>query len=80
MLFWLNLKLLCVPADASPQVLKFVRLENQMKVPTDYEQAFQRADLTFQYQRVYDIENDTVTTLQPVPADLDILQLDFLGP
>ncbi|RUS16026.1 hypothetical protein BC937DRAFT_91681 [Endogone sp. FLAS-F59071] len=55
-------------------------MEGQMRVPPDYEQAFQRAELTFQYQRVYDIDTCTLTTLTPVPEGMDVGKMDFLGP
>ncbi|KAL1925794.1 uncharacterized protein VTP21DRAFT_677 [Calcarisporiella thermophila] len=62
------------------RALKALRLENQMKIPPDYEQGFQRAELTFLYQRVYDPETAALSTLNPVPEDLDISMMEFLGP
>lgn len=51
-----------------------------MRVPPDYEQAFQRAELTFRHQRVYDMDTCALTTLTPVPEGMDADKMDFIGP
>ncbi|ORY08295.1 PIN domain-like protein, partial [Basidiobolus meristosporus CBS 931.73] len=35
------------------RVIRILRLENSLKIPADYEQKFQRAELTFRHQHVY---------------------------
>ncbi|KAG0235185.1 Rad2 nuclease [Actinomortierella wolfii] len=67
------------------RVIKDIRMENtSVRVPTNYEQLFEQADLTFLYARVYDIDKMCLVHLNEVPEDLkDILatpEYDFLGP
>ncbi|KAF9972046.1 Rad2 nuclease [Actinomortierella ambigua] len=67
------------------RVIKDVRMENtSVRVPTNYEQLFEQADMTFLYARVYDMDKKCLVHLNEVPDDLkDILatsEYDFLGP
>ncbi|RUS29506.1 PIN domain-like protein, partial [Jimgerdemannia flammicorona] len=62
------------------KVIRSVRMDGQLRVPPDYEKAFRRAELTFWYQRVYDLDARALTTVNPVPQGLDISEMDFLGP
>ncbi|OZJ03433.1 hypothetical protein BZG36_03184 [Bifiguratus adelaidae] len=66
--------------NTAEKAIKFLRLEGQHKVPRDYEQDFQRAELTFLFQRVYDMDTKFLVTVTPLPPDIDITDMDFLGP
>ncbi|CAM0140562.1 unnamed protein product [Umbelopsis sp. WA50703] len=61
------------------KVLQFIRIEGKMKVPTDYELDFQRAEFTFLYQRVYDMDSRTMVHLTALPKELDAKEMVFLG-
>ncbi|KAF9157572.1 Rad2 nuclease [Actinomortierella ambigua] len=67
------------------RVIKDVRMENtSTRVPINYEQQFEQADMTFLYARVYDMDQKCLVHLSEVPDDLkDLLatsEYDFLGP
>ncbi|KAF8981340.1 Rad2 nuclease [Entomortierella lignicola] len=67
------------------RVIKHIRMENtNVKIPTDYEEAFHKADLTFLYARVYDPVSKSLVHLNTVPEELEELvqteEYDFLGP
>jgi exonuclease-1 len=61
------------------KVLQFLRFEGKTIVPADYELDFNRAEFTFLYQRVYDIDSGEMIHLNPVPANLDTTDMSFLG-
>ncbi|KAE8250947.1 hypothetical protein A4X13_0g4231 [Tilletia indica] len=62
------------------KVLQAVRLEGKLRVPPTYAHDFRRAELTFLHQRVIDPRNMTLTTITPIPAGVDDLAMDFIGP
>ncbi|CDR45412.1 CYFA0S18e01266g1_1 [Cyberlindnera fabianii] len=47
-----------------------LRLEGKVKVPEEFELEYQKADISFQFQRVFDPVTNTVTTLSAVPESL----------
>ncbi|KAJ3195857.1 Rad2 nuclease [Irineochytrium annulatum] len=68
-----------------PQVVekwkKWGRIIHAPPVKTGYLEAFYKADLTFQYQRVFDLASGRLVHLNEVPSDVDPETLsDFLGP
>ncbi|KAK9086045.1 hypothetical protein Sjap_026456 [Stephania japonica] len=60
------------------KVIKHLRY-NTSSVPPLYEESFQKALWTFQYQRVYDATKEDIVHLADIPEDLGH-DLDFLGP
>ncbi|KAK0544796.1 hypothetical protein OC846_005920 [Tilletia horrida] len=62
------------------KVLQAVRLEGKMRVPPDYARNFRRAELTFLHQRVIDPRTRALTTLTPIPAGVDEMAMNFIGP
>ncbi|KAG0259207.1 Rad2 nuclease [Mortierella polycephala] len=67
------------------KVVKYLRMENSnMKIQSDYEDAFRKADLTFLYARVFDPISKSMAHLNPVPEELKEFfkteEYDFLGP
>ncbi|KAF9988781.1 Rad2 nuclease [Mortierella antarctica] len=67
------------------RAVKYLRMEStSMKIQSDYEEAFRRADLTFLYARVYDPVTRSMVHLNSIPDELEELvqteEYDFLGP
>jgi len=62
------------------KALRCLRFEGKYKIPANYAQAFERAKLTFRYQRVYDIDEKKLVHLRKLPDALQGAQLDYLGP
>ncbi|SPQ94599.1 unnamed protein product (mitochondrion) [Plasmodiophora brassicae] len=62
-----------------PRVLRRIRMQGRIRVPRDYEDAANRAELTFRHQRVFDLDRDRLAHLQPLPATFDD-DTSFLGP
>lgn len=61
------------------RILRMLQFDGQYHVPTGYLEAFQRAELTFLYQRVFcPVVNDIVMINLPPPG-YDDEKLDFLG-
>ncbi|KAG9290675.1 hypothetical protein G9A89_011638 [Geosiphon pyriformis] len=61
------------------KVIKFLQLHDKYHVPSDYEENFIRAELTFLHQKVFDLTTQRVVTFNPVPEQLDFEKLDFIG-
>ncbi|KAJ1654244.1 Rad2 nuclease [Dispira simplex] len=65
------------------RAIQDIRLQGKYNVPTDYEINFKRADFTFLYQRVYDPREKVMTTLHPLPEQLEMASEDgslaFIG-
>ncbi|KAG2172212.1 hypothetical protein INT43_004753 [Umbelopsis isabellina] len=61
------------------KVLQYIRFEGKTKVPTDYELDFNRAEFTFLYQMVYDMDSRTMVHLTSLPKELDAKEMVFLG-
>lgn len=62
------------------KVLQAVRLEGRMRVPPSYHQQFEQAEKTFLYQRVWDPRSEQLTTLNPLPDDVGLEALQYIGP
>ncbi|GAA5849498.1 hypothetical protein JCM8547_000473 [Rhodosporidiobolus lusitaniae] len=62
------------------KVIQFVRLEGQLNVPRDYLDTFRRAELTFLHQHVFDPVSRKLTHLHPLPDNLSLDDLPFIGP
>ncbi|CAM6044867.1 unnamed protein product [Sphagnum compactum] len=60
------------------KVIKHLKFSGVM-IDQHYEEAFERAILTFQHQRVYDPSRNNIVHLTDAPSDLGT-DLDFLGP
>ena len=52
------------------KVIKFLRLEGQLRVPRNYDTEFRRAEWTFLHQRVFCPEAGRLVHLEPLPAHL----------
>ncbi|KAL8278126.1 hypothetical protein RQP46_009450 [Phenoliferia psychrophenolica] len=61
------------------KVIQFVRLAGQHKVPLDYPAQFQRAELTFCHQRVFDPASKALVHLEPLAAGVDASSMPFVG-
>ncbi|KAH8553521.1 PIN domain-like protein [Umbelopsis sp. PMI_123] len=61
------------------KVIQFIRFEGKIPVPADYELDFNRAEFTFLYQRVYDMDTGEIVYLTPLPESLDTSDMSFLG-
>jgi exonuclease-1 len=61
------------------KVIQFIRFEGKIPVPADYELDFNRAEFTFLYQRVYDMDTGEIVYLTPLPESLDTNDMSFLG-
>ncbi|KAK9766812.1 hypothetical protein K7432_003832 [Basidiobolus ranarum] len=61
------------------RVIRILRLEGSLKIPVDYEQKFQRAELTFLHQQVYCPEAMGLVPLNPIEEGLDLIIVDFIG-
>ncbi|CAG8521581.1 7569_t:CDS:2, partial [Funneliformis caledonium] len=63
------------------KVIQYLKNNNKIKVPPNYENDFKKAELAFLYQRVFDIETERLITLNPIPKDLNISpNTDYIGP
>jgi exonuclease-1 len=64
------------------KVLRALKFDGKMKVPEGYFEAFKRADMTFQYQRVFcPVENRIVMANDPEPeTTIDDEILVYIGP
>ncbi|KAI5302900.1 Rad2 nuclease [Ascosphaera pollenicola] len=61
------------------RVVQMLRFENKSAIPQAYLNDFKRAEFTFLYQRVFCPDAQRLVTLRPVPPDLDIKQLNYIG-
>lgn len=60
--------------------IRVIRLEGKYVLPADYEKEFERAELTFKHQQVYDPRIRQVVPLTPLPDNLSWDDLEpFLG-
>lgn len=63
--------------------LMSLRLEGKMPVPADFEMDYKKADLSFQFQRVFNPETSEITTLNeitPQARQNEELLLECIGP
>jgi exonuclease-1 len=61
------------------KVIQYIRFQGMKVVPADYHLDFSRAELTFLYHRVYDMDTGEMVHLNPVPDNLDATDMSFLG-
>ena len=64
---------------AVDRILRMVQFDGKMKVPAGYLEAFERAERTFLYQWVFDAETKELVNLNPVPADIDVKEMPYIG-
>ncbi|KAG7390541.1 Rad2 nuclease [Phytophthora pseudosyringae] len=64
------------------KIVRALRLEGKVRVPTTYEDEFKKAVLTFRHQRVYCPTKKELVPLTPIPANLLEADpaMDFVGP
>ncbi|KAK6087092.1 exo1 protein [Seiridium cupressi] len=64
----------------SPErVLKRIQLEGKLRIPPTYSEQFHQAELTFLYQRVYCPTAQEQVFLTPLPKDLNVDDMPFIG-
>jgi 5'-3' exonuclease len=62
------------------KVLRGIRLDGSYTVPTDFEVVLTRADLTFQYQRVYCVQQKKLTMLNEPQSPISVPEFEhFIG-
>ncbi|KAK5685979.1 Rad2 nuclease [Elasticomyces elasticus] len=61
------------------RVVRMAQFEGKMKVPAGYLEAFAKAEHTFLYQWVFCPEARRLITLNPVPAELNIEAMPYVG-
>ncbi|GAA5928369.1 uncharacterized protein JCM15063_003860 [Sporobolomyces koalae] len=61
------------------KVVQFVRLEGNLTVPRDYLVGFERAELTFQHQRVFDPVHRQLVHFCPLPSGKSAADMPFVG-
>jgi exonuclease 1 len=61
------------------RVVKRIQLEGKLRLPADYLQEFRQAELTFLYQRVYCPKAQQQVFLTPLPEDLNVDDMPFIG-
>ncbi|CAJ0847439.1 2605_t:CDS:10 [Entrophospora sp. SA101] len=52
------------------KVIDFLKLDGKSEIPPDYINNFKRAETAFLYQRVFDIDSQSLVTLNPIPDHL----------
>ena len=62
------------------KILRMLQFDGKFHVAPGYLDAFRKADLTFQYQRVFCPIEKKIVTLTEVQEDLQLGDLDFVGP
>ena len=62
------------------KILRMLQYDGKFRVDPGYLEAFRRADLTFQYQRVYCPTKKALVTMNEAQENLQAASLDFLGP
>ena len=61
-------------------IVRTLQFEGNKKVPAGYLEAFTNAERTFLYQWVFCPQTRGLVNLNPVPSDLDVQAMKFLGP
>lgn len=61
------------------KVVKMLQFSGKYQVPADYLKLFQQAEMTFLYQRVYCPKAEELVFLNPLPADLDVDAMPYIG-
>lgn len=62
------------------RIIRTVQFDGKMRVPHGYLEAFDKAEKTFLYQWVFCPEARSLLNLCPIPAELEISKMPFLGP
>jgi len=62
------------------RIFSFLKANKSNNFPSNYEENFKKAELTFQYQRVFDPSKNSLVTLNPLSNNIEDNSLDFLGP
>ncbi|KAK0344144.1 Rad2 nuclease [Friedmanniomyces endolithicus] len=61
------------------RLVRTVQFDGKMKVPPGYLEAFAKAEHTFLYQWVYCPQARRLVNLNPIPADLDVDAMPYIG-
>ncbi|ORY00203.1 putative exonuclease [Basidiobolus meristosporus CBS 931.73] len=61
------------------RVIEVLRTDSSFKIPPEYELEFQRAELTFRHQLVFDPSTRALVHLHPLEEGLSSFELPFLG-
>lgn len=61
------------------KAIQSIRFEGQMEIPLNYAAEFQRAELTFCHQHVFDPRSKTMVHHEPLPDGLTADELPFVG-
>ncbi|KAF2857631.1 PIN domain-like protein [Piedraia hortae CBS 480.64] len=61
------------------KVVRVIQFDGKSKVPKDYLESFKRAERTFLYQWVYCPVDRVLVNLTPVPAELDVADMPYIG-
>ena len=67
----------CKNTDAA---FKLLRADKKIEIPDGYEEEWRKARLIFKHALVYDMRLKTLRHLTPIPADIGVEDLSFLGP
>ncbi|KAJ4462723.1 putative Exonuclease 1 [Paratrimastix pyriformis] len=62
------------------QVLRMIHYDLTLQVPTDYEQAFRQAELTFAHQSVFGPTEQRIVPVRPYPPGKTSGDFEFAGP
>ena len=62
------------------RVLRQLRFEAKVAIPSFYAEQFEKAMLTFRHARVWDPRKERIVHLSPLHENIDEDELDFLGP
>lgn len=61
------------------RVVRTVQFDGKMRVPAGYIEAFTKAERTFLYQWVFCPQAQGLVNLNPLPGDLDVETMSFIG-
>lgn len=61
------------------RVVRAVQFDGKMRVPAGYIESFTRAERTFLFQWVFCQEDQCLVNLNPIPADLDVHDMPYIG-
>ena len=67
----------CKDTDAA---FKLLRSDKKIEIPNGYEEEWRKARLIFKHALVYDMRLKSLRHLTPIPADIGVEDLSFLGP
>jgi exonuclease-1 len=61
------------------QVILHLKMQKGKTVPKDYSEGFARAEQTFLYQLVFDPRTQKQVRLNPLPENIDPVEIEFAG-